>query len=34
MDGGIVIVGAGHAGGSAAALLRQNGYGGAIKLLG
>jgi len=34
MDTGILIVGAGHAGGSAAALLRQNGYEGAITLVG
>jgi 3-phenylpropionate/trans-cinnamate dioxygenase ferredoxin reductase subunit len=34
MDAGIVIVGAGHAGGSAAALLRQYGYTGGITLLG
>lgn len=31
---GVVIVGAGHAGGSAAALLRQNGYAGPITLVG
>ena len=34
MSAGIVIVGAGHAGGSAAALLRQNGYAGRITLIG
>ncbi len=34
MNGGIVIVGAGHAGGSVAALLRQNGHTGAITLIG
>src|ERR1041384_243975 len=32
--GGVVIVGAGHAGGTAAALLRQYGYEGAITLIG
>jgi 3-phenylpropionate/trans-cinnamate dioxygenase ferredoxin reductase subunit len=31
---GVVIVGAGHAGGTAAALLRQYGYGGPITLIG
>ena len=31
---GVVIVGAGHAGGTAAALLRQYGYGGAITMAG
>ncbi|HZK99815.1 MAG TPA: FAD-dependent oxidoreductase [Caulobacteraceae bacterium] len=31
---GVVIVGAGHAGGTAAALLRQYGYAGAITLIG
>jgi 3-phenylpropionate/trans-cinnamate dioxygenase ferredoxin reductase component len=30
----VVIVGAGHAGGTAAALLRQYGYTGAITLIG
>jgi 3-phenylpropionate/trans-cinnamate dioxygenase ferredoxin reductase component len=34
VDAGIVVVGAGHAGGVLAALLRQNGYGGEIVLLG
>jgi 3-phenylpropionate/trans-cinnamate dioxygenase ferredoxin reductase subunit len=33
-DPGVVIVGAGHAGGTAAALLRQYGYQGAIRLIG
>ncbi len=33
-DGGVVIVGAGHAGGTAAALLRQYGYVGPITLVG
>ena len=32
--GRIVIVGAGHAGGTAAALLRQNGYPGEVMLIG
>lgn len=31
---GVVIVGAGHAGGNAAALLRQYGYQGAVTLIG
>lgn len=34
MDDSILIVGAGHAGGTAAALLRQNGHSGAITLIG
>lgn len=34
MDHGILIVGAGHAGGTAAALLRQNGHEGPITLVG
>ncbi|MCR5878362.1 NAD(P)/FAD-dependent oxidoreductase [Phenylobacterium sp. J367] len=33
-DGAVVIVGAGHAGGTAAALLRQYGYAGPIVLIG
>lgn len=33
-DAGVIIVGAGHAGGTAAALLRQFGYEGAITLIG
>jgi 3-phenylpropionate/trans-cinnamate dioxygenase ferredoxin reductase subunit len=33
-DAGVMIVGAGHAGGTAAALLRQFGYEGAITLIG
>jgi 3-phenylpropionate/trans-cinnamate dioxygenase ferredoxin reductase subunit len=33
-DAGVVIVGAGHAGGTAAALLRQYGYEGAITVIG
>jgi 3-phenylpropionate/trans-cinnamate dioxygenase ferredoxin reductase subunit len=33
-DAGVIIVGAGHAGGTAAALLRQFGYAGPITLLG
>lgn len=34
MDNGILIVGGGHAGGTAAALLRQNGYEGPVTLVG
>lgn len=34
MTGGVLVVGAGHAGGTAAALLRQYGYEGAITLIG
>ena len=34
MVGGVVIIGAGHAGGSAAGLLRQYGYAGPITLIG
>ena len=34
MEAGILIVGAGHAGGTAAALLRQNGYEGPVTLVG
>src|ERR1700722_17866378 len=33
-DAGVIIVGAGHGGGSAAALLRQYGYEGSIRLIG
>src|ERR1700753_2863194 len=33
-DGHVVILGAGHAGGTAAALLRQYGHAGAITLVG
>jgi 3-phenylpropionate/trans-cinnamate dioxygenase ferredoxin reductase subunit len=33
-DAGVIIVGAGHAGGTAAALLRQFGYDGAVSLIG
>jgi 3-phenylpropionate/trans-cinnamate dioxygenase ferredoxin reductase subunit len=34
LTGGVVIIGAGHAGGTAAALLRQYGYAGKITLVG
>ncbi len=34
MNSGVLIIGAGHAGGSAAALLRQNGWQGPITLVG
>lgn len=34
MSGGVVIIGAGHAGGAAAGFLRQYGYDGAITLVG
>jgi 3-phenylpropionate/trans-cinnamate dioxygenase ferredoxin reductase subunit len=33
-DAGVIIVGAGHGGGTAAALLRQYGYAGSIRLIG
>ena len=33
-DAGVIIVGAGHGGGTAAALLRQYGYEGPIRLIG
>ncbi|MFT3998292.1 MAG: FAD-dependent oxidoreductase, partial [Asticcacaulis sp.] len=34
MSGGVLIIGAGHAGGSVAAFLRQYGYEGDITLIG